>query len=79
MVKRRGNTTYRGGESLIVGKNGLNLMTYEKLRINNQLILSEREITVSDIFLFSGEFTDLNPDEDCYLVRKVFKDSCNYM
>jgi len=53
VVKRRGNTTHRGGESLIVGKNGLNLMTYEKLRINNQLILSEREITVSDIFLFS--------------------------
>ena len=79
VVKRRGNKTYLGGEALIIGKNGTNLMAFDRLRINNRLILSEREIAVSDTFIFNDDYSDFNPDEDCYLVRKVFKDSCNYM
>lgn len=80
VVLKRNNRTYRGAESNIIGIKDNKLVTYERLSpTNSNLILSRREITIKDTFDFDEEFTDFNPDEDCYLVRKIFKDSCNYM
>jgi len=68
-------------EAMIIGKHNDLYKVIERQRtLRNQNVLISRQISFEeDSLLVEETYTELTPDEDVYLARKILKDSCNYV
>ncbi len=80
---KRDDTVYGNQESLIMGQDNESITIYERYRKypfnppNSRI--SVRVATIRDTVFFPTKYNDFEPDVDCYYMRKIVKDSCNYL